>query len=218
MTEIEESMKFEFEFTSPLLLEIEESAIGVAMITGTLLSEGVSRNGNQYTLDMMDQIAETAKGAPIFYGTTTRINPNTGLLTRNMHLKESFARVGEITETWLDNAARKIKFRAHIIANETFPNIVSEIKKGWGVSIGGKGFGTSFFDAAGRKITKIMSMIVNHVQLLSPDMPSGVDDAKVETAEPKIIQESFEWVEEKESEERITEIHIGKGIKEVVIR
>jgi hypothetical protein len=206
MTEIEESMNFDFEFTTPLFFEIEESAIGVAMITGTLLSEGVSRNGNQYTLDMMDQIAQTAIGAPIFFGTTTRVNPNTGLLTKNMHLKEAFARVGEITETWIDNATRKIKFRAHIIANETFPNLVNEIKKGWGVSIGGKGFGKTFFDAAGRKITKILSMIVNHVQLLSPDMPSGVDDAKIETAEPKIIQESMMWVEE---EPTINHIHIS---------
>jgi hypothetical protein len=76
MTEIEESMSFGFECISPLFLEIEESAIGVAMVTGTLLSEGVSRNGNQYTLDMMEQIAETAKGVPIYFGTCTRINPN----------------------------------------------------------------------------------------------------------------------------------------------
>jgi len=196
MTEIEESMKFDFEYTSPLMLEIEESAIGVAMVTGTLLSEGISRNGNQYTLDMMDQIAQTAIGAPIYFGTTTRVDPNTGLLTKNMHLKEAFARVGEITETWIDNAAKKIKFRAHIIGNETFPNLIQEIKKGWGVSIGGKGFGKTFFDMAGRKITKILSMIVNHVQLLSPDMPAGVDDAKIETTEPKVIQESLAWIEE----------------------
>lgn len=197
---IEESMNFEFEYTSPLALEIEESAIGVAMVTGTLLSEGVSKNGNEYTLETMEQIAETAKGAPIYFGTETRINPNTGLLTKNMHKRTEKTYVGEITETWLDKAARKIKFRAHIIGNEFFPNLISEIKKGWGVSIGGKGFGKEFFDAAGRKITKILSMIVNHVQLLSPDMPSGVEDAKVETAEPKVIQESFEWVVEEEPE------------------
>lgn len=206
MTEIEESMRFDFEFTSPLSFDIEESAIGVAMVTGTLLSEGISRNGNQYTLDMMDQIAQTAIGAPIFFGTTTRVNPNTGLLTRNMHLKEAYAQIGEITETWIDKVARKIKFRAHIIGNENFPNLISEIKKGWGVSIGGKGFGKVFFDVAGRKITKILSMIVNHVQLLSPDMPIGVDDARIETTEPKVIQESMMWVEE---EEPIKHIHIS---------
>lgn len=200
MTEIEESMRFDFEFTSPLFFEIEESAIGVAMITGTLLSEGISRNGNEYTLDMMDQIAKTAIGAPIYFGTTTRIDPNTGRLTKNMHLKEAFAQVGEITETWIDNIARKIKFRAHIVGNENFPKLIEEVKKGWGVSIGGKGFGKTFFDAAGRKITKILSMIVNHVQLLSPDMPAGVEDAKVESAEPKVIQESMTWFEEEEEE------------------
>lgn len=204
---IEESMKFDFEYTSPLMIDIEESAIGVAMVTGTLLSEGISRNGNEYTLDQMEQIAETAKGVPIYFGTETRINPNTGIMTNNMHrnFKEDY-RVGEITETWIDKLARKIKFRAHIIGNSNFPNLIEQIKKGWGVSIGGKGIGKIFFDAAGRKITKIMNMIVNHVQLLPPDMPSGVEDAKIETAEPKIIQESFEWVEE---EVEISHIHIS---------
>lgn len=206
MTEIEESMKFDFEFTSPLFFEIEESSIGVAMITGTLLSEGISRNGNEYTLDQMEQIAETAKGAPIYFGTETRINPNTGLLTQNMHKKGEDGRVGEITETWIDKIARKIKFRAHIIGNSNFPNLIQEVKKGWGVSIGGKGMGKTFFDAAGRKFTKILSMIVNHVQLLAPDMPSGVPDAQVETAEPKVIQESLMWVEE---EDPVKNIHIS---------
>jgi hypothetical protein len=206
MTEIEESMKFDFEFTSPLFFEIEESAIGVAMITGTLLSEGISRNGNEYTLSTMEQIAQTAIGAPIFFGTTTRVDPNTGLLTKNMHLKEQYAQVGEITETWIDKVAKKIKFRAHIVGNEYFPKLIEEVKKGWGVSIGGKGFGKTFFDAAGRKITKILSMIVNHVQLLSPDMPAGVEDAKVESAEPKIIQESMTWVEE---EPEVINLHLS---------
>jgi hypothetical protein len=203
---VEESMSFAFEYTSPLALEIEESAIGVAMVTGTLLSEGVSKNGNEYTLETMEQIAETAKGAPIYFGTETRVNPNTGLLTHNMHKKGEKVFVGNITETWLDKAARKIKFRAHIIGNELFPNLITEIKKGWGVSIGGKGFGKEFFDTAGRKITKILSMIVNHVQLLAPDMPAGCEDAKIETAEPKVIQESLTWVED---EKPIKAIHIS---------
>jgi len=204
---IEESMKFDFEYTSPIFIDIEESATGVAMVTGTLLSEGISRNGNEYTLDEMEQIAKTAKGVPIYFGTETRINPNTGLMTKNMHrnFKED-SYVGEITETWIDKIARKIKFRAHIIGNSNFPNLIEEIKKGWGVSIGGKGIGKTFFDSAGRKITKIINMIVNHVQLLTPDMPSGVEDAKIETAEPKVIQESLEWVVE---EELIKNIHIS---------
>jgi hypothetical protein len=124
-----------------------------------------------------------------------------------MHLKEKFAQVGEITETWIDNAARKIKFRAHIVGNEYFPNLINEIKKGWGVSIGGKGFGHSFFDVAGRKITKILSMIVNHVQLLAPNMSRGVEDAEIETAEPKVLEESMTFVVEEEPE--VYNIHIS---------
>lgn len=207
MTMIEESMKFYFEFTSPLLIEIEESLLGVAMVTGTLLSEGISKNGNLYTLDEMEQIARTAKGVPIYFGTMRKINPNTGKLTANMHQNIEDAKVGEIFETWVDKIARKIKFRAHIIDNPNFPNLIDQVKRGWGVSIGGKGLGQKFIDASGRIITKIMNMIVNHVQLLEPDTPRGQDEATVEDAEPKqFIEESFSWVEEKSI---IKHIHIS---------
>jgi hypothetical protein len=163
MTMIEESMKFEFEFTTPLLVEIEESAMGVAMISGTLLAEGLSNNDNLYTIEEMQNIADTARGAPIYYGTTTKINPNTGKLTANMHRNFENCKVGEIFETWVDKIARKIKFRAHIIDNPNFPNLIDHVKKGWGISIGGKGIGQKFIDAAGRTITKIMNMVVNHI-------------------------------------------------------
>jgi hypothetical protein len=208
---ITETMNFDFEYISPFEVEVEESAHNVAMITGTLISEGVSRNGNEYTIETMKQIAETAIGVPIYYGTETRINPNDGKLTLNMHKKDVKTWVGEITETWLDPIARKVKFRAHILGNETFPNLIQEIKKGWGVSIGGKGFGEKFWDVAGRQITKLFSMIVNHVQLLSPDMPKGVSDAEVETAEPKVIEESLTLVVEEEQPQPIKltiDIHI----------
>jgi hypothetical protein len=214
-TTIEESMKFEFEFTSPFEVEIEESTIGVAMITGTLLAEGLSNNDNLYTIDEMEEIAETAKGAPIFYGTTTKINPNTGRLTANMHRNFQGFQVGEITETWLDKVARKIKFRANLIDNPNFPNLISEVKKGWGVSIGGRGLCQKFVDAAGRVIKKIFGMHINHVQLLSPNTPRGQEEAQVEGTNQ--IEESFSWVVDEEPTERITEVHIGKGIKSVTI-
>jgi hypothetical protein len=205
---IEESMRFEFEYTSPLEVEIEESVIGVAMISGTLLSEGLSKNDNLYTFEEMDNIAKTAKGAPIYYGTCRKINPNTGLLTDNMHRNFADSRVGEIFETWVDKIARKIKFRAHIIDNPNFPNLIDQIKKGWGVSIGGRGLGQKFMDAAGRIITKILNMSVNHVQLLAPDTLRGQDEAQVESVEPKtFVEESFSWVVEEEPE--IDHIHIS---------
>jgi hypothetical protein len=204
MTTIQESMGFDFEFTSPLAIEVEESLLGVAMITGTLLAEGLSKNGRLYTLDEMEQIADTAKGVPIYYGTMKKwLN---GQLTNNAHANVEETRVGEITETWIDKLARKIKFRAHIVNSSNFPNLVDQVKKGWGVSIGGKGMAQRLIDTAGREIMKIIDMIVSHVQLLEPNTPRGQDEAQVEDSEPKMIEESFSWVEEKPT---VTHIHIS---------
>ena len=191
---IEETMSISFEFTSPLSVDIEESLSGVAMITGTLLAEGLSGNDNLYTIEEMESIAQSAQGAPIYYGTTTKIDPNTGKLTANMHRNYQGFQVGEITETWLDKAARKIKFRAHLIDNPQFPNLIENVKKGWGVSIGGKGLCQKFVDAAGRVIKKIFGLVVNHVQLLTPNTPRGQDAAQVEGVEPKQIEESLSWI------------------------
>ena len=193
MSIVEESMSFEWEHTTPLALEVEESLVGVAMVTGTLLSEGLSKNGNLYTIEEMEQIAETAKGAPIYYGTMTKVL--NGRLVRNAHANIEETRVGNITETWVDKLAKKIKFRAHIIDNPKFPNLIDCVKKGWGVSVGGKALGQKFVDAAGRTITKIFNMFVNHVQLLEPDTPRGQDEAQVEHAEPKQYIEESMWLE-----------------------
>jgi hypothetical protein len=168
------------------------------MITGTLLAEGLSGNDNLYTIEEMENIAQTARGVPIFYGTTTKVNPNTGQMTANMHRNYEGFKVGEITETWLDKAARKVKFRANLISNPNIPNLIDEIKKGWGVSIGGKGLCQKFVDAAGRVIRKIFGLVVNHVQLLAPSIPRGQDAAQVEGVEQGEIEESLSWVIEQE--------------------
>ena len=209
MSIIEESMNMNFEFTSPFVVEIEESVIGVAMISGTLLAEGLSGNDNLYTIEEMQNIADTAKGVPIYYGTMTKINPNTGLLTANMHQNFEGYQVGEITETWLDKIARKIKFRANLVDNPNFPNLINDIKKGWGVSIGGRGLCQKFVDAAGRVIKKIFGLSINHVQLLGPNTPRGQDAAQVEGVESKEIEESFSWEVDKEPSPIPITIHIS---------
>lgn len=214
LNRIDEEMKFSFEFTSPVSIELEETKVGVAVISGTLLAEGMSRNGNLYSFEEMQKIADSAKGAPIYFGTATKINPNTGLRTKNMHANEQPNFVGRIMETFLDPIARKIKFIAHIVENASFPNLIEEVKKGWGVSIGGKGIGRYLIDAAGNVITKILGMTVNHVQLLAPDTPRGQEAAQVETSEPKTIEESFSWVEDEKPNNPITEITLGRGISE----
>jgi len=214
--EIDEEMNFTFEFTSPTSVDVEESAIGVALIKGTLLAEGMSRNGNLYTLDQMEKIARTAEGAPIFYGTMEKIDPNTGVNTKNMHANIEPMKVGKILQTFLDPIARKIKFIAQIVASEMFPHLIEEVKHGWGISIGGSGKACFVFDKTFKRIlTKVMDLTVNHVQLLPPSLPRGQDAAQVEgDPEPRDFQESMVFYElPPEPKVNITEIHLGAGTK-----
>jgi len=188
---IEESMMMEFEYLSPFAIDIEESSLGVAIINGTLLAEGVSRNGNLYTLDEMDNIAKSAEGAPIYCGTMRKFNEFRGVFNRNAHANVEPNRVGRIIKTWVDTVARKIRFLAEIVNTDNFPHLIEEVKTGWGVSIGGKGLAQWIRDNAGRIVTKISNLAINHIQLLPPNVIRGQDEAQVEGSNPKEIQETM---------------------------
>lgn len=208
---IDEEMNFSFEFTSPMEVEIAETAIGVALIKGTLLREGISRNGNIYSLDQMEKIAKTAEGAPIFYGTMLRIDENTGLRNKNAHANVQPNFVGQIMQTFLDPIARKIRFIAKLFSTEEFPHLIEEVKQGWGVSIGGKGRARFVLDSFGRILTKIFDLTVNHVQLLRPETQRGQEEAQVESTEMREIQESMVFYELPKPDFQIKEIRLREG-------
>jgi len=191
---IQEEMVFPFEFISPTMVTVEETAQGVAMIKGTLLAEGVSRNGNLYEIKEMAEIAKRAIGTPIYVGTMRKRDPNTGLMMKNKHANVEENRVGEIIHAWLDKAKRKIKFIAELVNTEKHPNIIKLVKKGWGISIGGVATKAKIvITETARLLTKIAGLMVNHVQLLPPNVLRGQDEAKVENVE---VQESVGIVEE----------------------
>jgi hypothetical protein len=203
-------MNFTFEFTSPMEVDVAETAIGVAIIKGTLLSEGISRNGNLYTLDQMEKIAKTAEGAPIFYGTMANSIKN-GVPVKNAHANIEPNLVGQIMQTFLDPIAKKIRFIAKLFSTEQFPHLIEEVKQGWGVSIGGNGKARFVLDALGRILTKIFDLTVNHVQLLRPETPRGQESAQVESAEPKEIQESMIFYELPKPDFQIRELKLREG-------
>lgn len=174
-------MQFEYMFFSPLEVMIEETSQGVALIKGTLLVEGISRNGNLYTVDEMENIAKQAVGKPIFFGVKNGINPNTGLPAKNLHNDEPENKVGKITETFLDPIKRRINFVAQIMNTEKFPDIIKKIKAGWGVSIGGFVTKAKYVLNEAKKLClKIQDMVVQHVSLVDPTIIRGQDEAKVE--------------------------------------
>jgi len=232
---IKEEMIFPFEFTSPVELIIEESLAtkaGVAMISGVLLREGVSKNKNLYTISEMPEIAKRTIGKPIYYGTMIKRDNLTGILKKDAHADITKNRIGKIIDTVFDKANRLIRFIAEIVNTPTFPHIVEEVKAGWGISIGGIANKAKLIvDEARRILIKVLDLDVQHVQLLPPNKTAGIVGAEVKNVE---IQESMIiWCDEatgicydscgmptsmiEESKEQITKVHIGPFIKRVKI-
>lgn len=212
---IQEEMRFQFEFVSPTLVTIEETSTGVAIMTGTLLAEGISRNGNVYTVEEMKKIAKQAVGMPIFVGTMTKLDPNFGIRREGMHANVTKNRVGKIIKAIFDNVSRKIKYWAELVNTKTYPKIIEEVKSGWGISIGGIATKAKIvLDAFGRLLTKIMGMQLTHIQLLKPDVIRGQDAAKVEGIE---IQESMIFYEMPKPEFTIKQINLNGILSKVKI-
>jgi hypothetical protein len=206
-----EEMQFPFNFLTPVEVTVEETVAGVAMITGTLLVEGLSRNKNLYTIQEMAKIAKSAEGVPIYTGTMTKKDPNTGLMTKNMHANVTRNKIGKIVKTVFDKVKRKIKFWAEIVNTAKFPTLIQEVKKGWGVSIGGMAHGARWvfkkFGKVRKLVLDIRDMVVNHVQLIPPTTVRGQKEAKVESV---AIQETMLFA-------FVTKINItvkdGSGVK-----
>jgi len=207
-------MRFPFEFISPTTIQIEETSTGVAIITGTLLAEGISKNGKIYTIKEMKKMAKQAVGMPIFVGTMTKVDPNFGIRRKGMHANTQPNRVGKILKAVFDAASRKIKYWAELVNTEAHPKIIEEVKIGWGISIGGIATKAKIIiDEFGRLLTKIFGMKLSHAQLLPPDVVRGQDSAKVEGVE---IQESMIFYEFKEPQFKIKNV-IMNGVTEVKI-
>lgn len=212
---IQEEMRFPFEFISPTVVTIEESSTGVAMISGTLLAEGISRNGNVYTVSEMKKIAEQAVGMPIYVGTMTKLDPNLGVRRKGMHANVEKNRVGKIINAVFNKIARKIKYWAELVNTEAYPKIIEEVKAGWGISIGGIATKAKIIlDQFGRILTKVLGMKLTHIQLLPPDVVRGQDVAKVEGVE---IQESMIFYDVPEPKFTVKKVILGKGLSKLKI-
>jgi hypothetical protein len=208
MTKDETFMQFPYLFFSPVEIMVEETDQGVALIKGTLLVEGISRNGNLYTIDEMENIAEQAKGKPIYFGVKNGINPNTGLPARNLHDDSEPNKVGKILSATLDAVKRKIFFVAEVVNTTKFPDIIKKIRAGWGVSIGGFVTKAKYVLNEAKKVClQIQNMVVEHVSLIDPSVIRGQDEAQVENVH---VQECM--IFENEPQLHIT-IKSGRGVR-----
>jgi hypothetical protein len=177
-----------FDYISPFV--VEETSQGKATISGTLLAEGITGNNHLYTVEEMENIAPQVEGMPIYYGTMTKLDPNTNIIKRNMHANIDDNRIGQMIKAWFDATIKRIKYIAEIFNTAKFPDIVSMVKKGWGVSIGGiatRAY-TVLETLSGRILTKISGLKLNHVQLVAPSVKRGQEEAQVEDVE---VQETM---------------------------
>ncbi|MGD0202402.1 MAG: hypothetical protein ABSC20_00670 [Candidatus Bathyarchaeia archaeon] len=172
---------------------VEESLNG-KRFKGVLATEGISNNKNIYETDLLNSLVGQVVGLKIFFGTCTKVNPNTGQLTANMH-DESGEPIGQILRGWIE----KGKLWIEGILEESFAKL-HKISKGWGLSLKGKGAVSYAVDAAGSVLSRIRKMVLSSIQLLSPNTPRGMDSAEV-----KEVQESL-WVEQPFSDEELASI------------
>lgn len=177
-----------FDYISPFV--VEETSEGKATLSGTLLAEGISGNGHLYTVEEMEYIAPQVEGMPIYYGTMSKLDPNTNIFKRNMHANIEENRIGNMIRAWFDAASKRIKYIAEIFNTVKFPDIISLVKKGWGVSIGGIATRavTVLETLSGRILTKIQGLKLNHVQLIGPSVKRGQEEAQVENVD---VQETM---------------------------
>lgn len=175
---------FSFDFQTSVS-KVTETSKGKAIVKGTLLIEGVSRNGNVYTIEEMKTIAQRTVGVPIFYGTTTKINPNTGILCKNLHDNRESNRIGRILRTLWSKTKRKVSFVGEVWNTPKFPNLIKRLKSGFGVSIGGFVVNAirGFDKLLRRNVMKIKNLVVEHVQIVPPSVVRGQSEAKIEDIE-----------------------------------
>jgi len=179
---------FPFEFSAPTEIEIEETNKGVAIIKGIMLREGTSTNGNLYTIDEMKNIAGQAEGMPIYVGTTTKFDPNLGIVRNNMHSNFEPDRVGRIVTAIFDPIKRVIKYIAELVNTKNHPRIIEEVKAGWGVSIAGTANAQVVIDKSRKILYKITGMVLKSLQLIAPHIKLGQNEARVTDVE---IQETM---------------------------
>lgn len=161
-----------FQFESGV--SVEESKQKSTVIKGVLLSEGISGNGNLYTVEEMKDIAKQAFGIPLYYGVDWL----------NRHAKGE--PIGKIVKAKFDSVAKKIIFWAKI----TNQKIAESVQKGWKVSIGGSAkFVQYMLTNLGKIVMRLKGITLEHLQLFEPHVKAGVSDAQVE----QVIEESMRF-------------------------
>src|SRR4030042_6449797 len=193
-------LEYSFVITTPL--EVEEAFQDRVILKGTFLKlESATKNGNIYSIEEAQQIANGLVGMPVFYGVKPPefvVTPQGLAVVKGKHDKDlenpEKTSIGRVFKTLVNEAKKTIEGWVEVWNNSKFPDLVQKIKKGWGFSIGGKATElqeTGLINSLGKTIKKIFGMKPHHLQLLAPEIPRGQDEAKVDDVQA--VEESLSF-------------------------
>jgi len=181
----------QFLFKSPLFIREENTLTDRkrTVCEAVLLSEGLSKNNIQYTVQDSDfeQVAKSAEGKPVYFGTNILGKHDSPLLKTDSSISGEFYSgrkpIGIIHHAYFDRVSRKVKAILYIYDNV----IRKQIRKGYGISIRGISQGLKQIISHGKRIFRAINLKIHDINLLKPSTKRGVEDAKI----TRIIEESM---------------------------
>ena len=171
-------MKTLFKFENSSNIRIFETKEDSMVISGTMLVAGISTNNRLYEVSELENIAKNMVNKPVYHGLKRVIENGKA---RTVHDDNPENRVGTVIKTFLNRKLGRIRFLAEIWNTRKYPNLINEVRSGWGVSVGGRVKNAEFIrDKVKGLVMRIKNMIVEHLALVKPSISTGFKSAKVE--------------------------------------
>jgi len=171
-------MNTEIEFIITAPLDVEETVSGRALLKGVFLKlNSETKNGRIYEIEEGEQIATDLQNMPAYFGADWL----------GKHILDKDHMVGRIIEAIFDKASGVIRGIIEIWNNSKFPNLISKVGPGWGLSIKGKAAGRELIGGKapnGLPRMKIKGMQAKSISIISPQTRRGQKEAQVEEAFP----------------------------------
>lgn len=173
-------MRIDVTFQAPFVIE-ETVSKDFIVVKGCLLAEGMTGNGHYYSFPEIKKIAKDLVGKSVRFGSTIK----------GKHFKKKIYEVGRVIETWVDTVKKRIIGRVKVWNTKHYPKIIETIQfygKAMGFSIGGDAKGLVpilknglpiLINTGHGFVAKIVGMIVDHLQIVPPNVPRGQQSAKV---------------------------------------
>lgn len=176
------SVEYRFEITSPI--EVTEAETNKLILRGKFIRLAMpTKNGRIYQVEEAEQIVKDLKDMPVFFGADAK----------GLHILDEVHKIGRVIEVVYDKVKEMIYGAVEVINTKLFPDLLSKIKIGWGLSIGGAVRAFKFtgkFNEKFQPIVHALGMKASHIALLEPQTKRGDIAAQVEAIIP--VGESLE--------------------------